>query len=102
MLNVKCCLAPKEAAAAERAGFIGNVRRVTAADGWICVGDTLLGEIPRVCIIHSDRFLKSPNRVSAVGPRRKTIYKHNSVSERGACCVLEGRATSVWQQQLSL
>lgn len=58
----------------ERAGFSENVRRVTAVDGWICVGDALLREIPCcICIIHSDRCLKSTNKVAAVGPRRRGL-----------------------------
>lgn len=73
----------------ERAGFIENVRRVTAVDDWICVGDALLREIPCcICIIHSDRCLKSTNnKVAAVGPRRRTIWA-NSMSEWAACWVL--------------
>lgn len=57
----------KEPAAAERAGFIENVRNVAAVDDWICVGDTLLGEIScGISIIYTDRYLKSPNKVAAV------------------------------------
>lgn len=56
-----------EPAAAERAGFIENVRHVAAVDDRICVGDTLLREIScYISIMYSDRYLKSPNKVAAV------------------------------------